>query len=276
MNTIARHSCVAFAMSLATATALPARAQESSLDAAAAQMADALAHSKHKTVVVFDFFGPDGRLTALGEKLADDFSNALSAANRALRVEDRRHIASAISKGQYAPDVVHNPEFESFLAGELKTDSFVSGSISLQGKDLTVVVKSRNAKDWKKVTSVNFSLSLTDDVQELLAKTVADAPVPPYLDPDNKEYSPAHCIYCPRADYTDEAMRSKIQGVVILEAVLAADGQIRDLRVLKPLPQGLTEAAIQAVRKWKLSPATGPDGKPLATRQMILVSFQLG
>jgi TonB family protein len=226
-------------------------------------------------VVVFDFFGPDGRLTALGEKLADDFSNVLSAADPALRVEDRGRMASVISKSQYAPDAIHNSALNTDFARELKVDSYVSGTILLQGKDLKVVVKSGDSRTGKEGASVNFLMALTDEVAVLLAKTVADAPVPPYLDPDDKEYSLPRCIYCPRADYTDEAMRNKTQGLVILEAVVAADGQIRNLRVMKPLPYGLTEAAIQAVRKWRVSPATGPDGKPLAVRQIIEVAFQL-
>jgi outer membrane biosynthesis protein TonB len=44
---------------------------------------------------------------------------------------------------------------------------------------------------------------------------------------------------------------------------------------LTGLPCGLTAAAIEAVKKWKLAPAKGPDGKPAAVRQMIEVRFNL-
>jgi hypothetical protein len=40
-------------------------------------------------------------------------------------------------------------------------------------------------------------------------------------------------------------------------------------------PGGLTAQAIEAVKKWRLSPATGPDGKPAAVRQIIEVTFKL-
>ena len=46
-------------------------AQETAMQAAAAQLADAIVHSKQKEVVVFDFSGPDKKVTVLSERLAD-------------------------------------------------------------------------------------------------------------------------------------------------------------------------------------------------------------
>lgn len=54
--------------------------------------------------------------------------------------------------------------------------------------------------------------------------------------------------------YTEEASRARIQGIVILEIVIEADGRVSGGKVLKPLPFGLTEAAISAVRTWKYKP----------------------
>jgi periplasmic protein TonB len=86
--------------------------------------------------------------------------------------------------------------------------------------------------------------------------------------------SPA-CLYCPRADYSDEAMKVKVQGVVELIAVITADGRVTDVHVAKGLGLGLDEKAIEAVRTWRLKPAMGPDGKPATVRQIIEVTFQL-
>jgi protein TonB len=83
------------------------------------------------------------------------------------------------------------------------------------------------------------------------------------------------CLYCPRADYSDEAMKVKVQGVVELVAVITADGRVTDVHVAKGLGLGLDEKAIEAVRRWRLNPAMGPDKKPAAVRQIIEVTFQL-
>jgi periplasmic protein TonB len=88
-------------------------------------------------------------------------------------------------------------------------------------------------------------------------------------------YGTPACLYCPRADYSDEAMKVKVQGVVELIAVITADGRVTDVHVAKGLGLGLDEKAIDAVRTWRLKPALGPDGKPATVRQIIEVTFQL-
>jgi len=88
-------------------------------------------------------------------------------------------------------------------------------------------------------------------------------------------YGSPSCLYCPRAEYSDEAMKVKVQGSVELVAIVGADGRVSDVHVLKGLGLGLDEKAIAAVRTWRLTPARGPDGKPAAVRQVIEVTFQL-
>lgn len=58
-----------------------------------------------------------------------------------------------------------------------------------------------------------------------------------------------------RADYTDEARRSNIEGEVVLEIVVRRDGTVGDVRILQRLGSGLDQRAIQAVRQWRFAPA---------------------
>jgi periplasmic protein TonB len=88
-------------------------------------------------------------------------------------------------------------------------------------------------------------------------------------------YGTPACLYCPRADYSDEAMKVKVQGVVELIATITPDGKVTDVHLSKGLGLGLDEKAIEAVRTWRLKPALGPDGRPAAVRQLIEVTFQL-
>jgi len=83
------------------------------------------------------------------------------------------------------------------------------------------------------------------------------------------------CLYCPRADYSREAKKAKIQGVVELSVVVTAEGKVTGINVLKGLGHGLDESAVKAVSTWRLKPAHGPDGQPAAVRQIVEVTFQL-
>jgi periplasmic protein TonB len=83
------------------------------------------------------------------------------------------------------------------------------------------------------------------------------------------------CLYCPKAEFTNEAMKVKLQGVVVLTVVITPDGHVTDIHLSKGLGLGLDEKAIEAVRTWRLKPALGPDGKPASVRQTIELGFQL-
>ena len=51
-------------------------------------------------------------------------------------------------------------------------------------------------------------------------------------------------------------------------------GNVTDVSVLKGLPMGLSEAAVEAVKQWKYKPAT-LNGKPVAVYFNLTVNFQL-
>jgi periplasmic protein TonB len=86
--------------------------------------------------------------------------------------------------------------------------------------------------------------------------------------------SPA-CLYCPQPQFSDEAVKAKYQGTVLLVAIITAGGRATEIRVAKGLGLGLDEKAVEAVRTWRFRPALGPDGKPSAVRQTIEVTFHL-
>lgn len=75
-----------------------------------------------------------------------------------------------------------------------------------------------------------------------------------------------------KPSYTPEAMRAKIQGTVELEALIAADGHVAEVRVTRSLDRvfGLDEEARKAVFKTKFLPCKR-QGLPVA----CLVTFEL-
>ena len=69
---------------------------------------------------------------------------------------------------------------------------------------------------------------------------------------------------------TEQARKAHVKGTVILRAVLAADGRIKHILVLKPLPHGLTEEAVKAARMIRFVPATR-NGQPVS--QFLLFEY---
>jgi protein TonB len=79
----------------------------------------------------------------------------------------------------------------------------------------------------------------------------------------------------PRAEsqYPLLGRQMKVQGAVLLKAMIGADGFIRDLRVLSG-PAILASAAREAARRWQFKPYL-QNGQPVETQANITVNFTI-
>lgn len=75
-------------------------------------------------------------------------------------------------------------------------------------------------------------------------------------------------------EYSDEARRAKLQGIVVLHIDVDAHGQPRNIKVVQGLGLGLEQRAVDAVRQWKFRPGS-IDGKPAVTSAVVQVTFRL-
>jgi TonB family protein len=74
--------------------------------------------------------------------------------------------------------------------------------------------------------------------------------------------------------YPEEARKARITGIVIVKAIISRDGVVKDVQVLKPLPFGLDQAAVDAVKQWTFKPAT-LAGKPVDVYFNLTINFKL-
>jgi len=69
------------------------------------------------------------------------------------------------------------------------------------------------------------------------------------------------------------AKQMKVQGAVVLEALIGKQGTIEDLRVLSG-PAILSSAAMEAVKQWRFKPYF-QNGRPVETQARITVNFTI-
>jgi protein TonB len=72
--------------------------------------------------------------------------------------------------------------------------------------------------------------------------------------------------------YPPIALAAGVQGVVILEAVIAEDGSVGDVRVRRSIPL-LDAAAVETVRQWRFTP-TLLNGQPVPIVMTVTVAFR--
>jgi protein TonB len=75
-------------------------------------------------------------------------------------------------------------------------------------------------------------------------------------------------------EYPESMRRLHKEGVVILEAVITASGEVDDVRILKSEGAVLDRAASDAVRRWRYRPAT-LNGRAVSVYLRVTVTFGL-
>ncbi len=83
----------------------------------------------------------------------------------------------------------------------------------------------------------------------------------------------ANLIHDVTPQYPTEAGRARLEGAVVLMAVIGKDGSVQDVRVESGLPI-LAQAAIDAVKQWRYKPYL-VDGEPVEVDSRITINFTL-
>jgi periplasmic protein TonB len=74
--------------------------------------------------------------------------------------------------------------------------------------------------------------------------------------------------------YSKIALRARIEGVVVLRAIIDERGFVTNVHILKGLPMGLDQAAVETVREWIFEPAK-LAGQPVKVYYTLTVQFRL-
>ena len=74
--------------------------------------------------------------------------------------------------------------------------------------------------------------------------------------------------------YPTQARQERVEGTVVLQAVIGKDGSVKNLNVVSG-PSALTKAAMEAVKQWRYRPFA-LNGEPVEADTQINVNFKLG
>jgi TonB family protein len=74
--------------------------------------------------------------------------------------------------------------------------------------------------------------------------------------------------------YTEEARKAGVEGAIVLQLVVNAEGRPENVRVVKGLRSDLDENAVAALQQWKFEPGK-KGGKPVSVFATIQVRFRV-
>ncbi len=254
--------------------AAPARAQQSEMDALAAQVVEIVHAEKRDFIVVVDFAGPQGNVTELGRLLAGQLSAALAKADPMLIVIARSRLMGILRDQNLLTHDLRQPEIAAAVGKLVGAQMLVTGEVGKKDQSFLVSLNVWNLPGEKKLAEKLGSLPANSAWEELLTK-----PVPgeegSVFSQGKGGIGEVRCEHCPLPSYAPEARAKKIEGVVVLAVTITAQGRAKDFVVIRDPGYGLDHQAIAAVERWRFTPARGRDGKPVAARGMIEVNFRL-
>jgi len=121
---------------------------------------------------------------------------------------------------------------------------------------------------------------------------VAPSPLPPTNTPPALPQAPSTSEVAPRSPvpravdskpillnspqprYTEDARKNGVLGVALVRVLVDTDGSVTRAKVIRPLPDGLTEEALRAVYSLKFKPARRDD-QPVPFWQNVVIEFNL-
>ena len=242
----------------------------------ASTLAEQIAKSGKKKVVVVDLEGPGAKPVPLGAWLADQLSASLTKAGKDLEVIDRARLRAALEQRQLSTRDIGNPKIANMLAELIGAEVVVKGSFAAAQNGVGITLAASEVPNRMTLGTTTGKIPMTKQMEAILEVPLQTLP------PRDGVFKPGtggvgypSCVHCPSPSYTGEARRAKLNGMVVLQATITPQGEVSDMAVVKGPGFGLERNAVEAVRNWRFKPATDQDGKPVAVRVLIEVKFAI-
>ena len=251
------------------------RPQVQSVEALASELADSILRSNNKTVLVLDLAGPDVDYATLGTFLADQISDALTRTPK-LKTIDRLGIPGTLWSLKLSEKDLGNWENARKVGKRLGAKAVIRGTFSREHGTLAIHLTASALSEKEEIVGTAAgTVTLTQEMNSRLPERLDLQSLLHVFRPGKDGVSFPKCTHCPNPTYSDQARADKLQGRVVLLVTVTAEGRTANLVVLRRAGYGLDEQAIETVRQWRFVPAHGPDGKPVAARIPIEITFRL-
>lgn len=126
--------------------------------------------------------------------------------------------------------------------------------------------------------NMNANAGASDIMSSMLASAAPPPPPPPPPPPAiiqrGGDVQMANCISCPMPQYPQIARQARIQGKVVLHAIISKDGTIEQLTIVSG-PAMLAGAAKAAVQQWRYKPTILDGSIAVEVDTTITVDFNL-
>lgn len=206
------------------------------------------------------------------------------------RVEAYENVESKLSLEEFVAEETRDSRFDVTTEKKLTVDGFAGREFSSLNKSSPAMVQFFSTEQRLYRFAVAGADARQDGVQRFFSSIrlgpqsagieVSEPPKDP-VEIDGERLYTKHeidvkikLLMKPEPQYTLEARKKGISGIVVLKAVFSATGHVTNIRVVRGLPNGLTEQSIAVARQIRFTPAM-KDGKPVSMWIQLEYYFSL-
>jgi TonB family protein len=241
------------------------------LDGLVKGLSAALQKAQAQTVVIGDFPENEGGASLQGAFLADRLWFAVLQQEKGFRTLNR----GPLHRQLYARDL-SNMSFEQAqveAARAMGAQVLITGRIERDANDLKLAITAVDTSSTRDISQWTWVVPRTPSL-DTLARQPIRARGPVYVLQQDGVSSP-DCAYCPFPQYSEAARKNRIEGTVVVEAMIDASGRATKVWEVRGLPDGLTQQAVDAVRQWHFKAAQNADGRAVTVMVPVDVTFRL-
>ena len=257
-------------------------------------LADRVAHdikaiplnsAKPRKIVVVDFLNDKYAANALGAQIAAALSEALQTRLEPGELITNQDFKSRLVAARYSPADLQDNDTLLKMTTRLGANLIITGRLFAFRKSTTLQLNLVTVPDGAGQNSTSADLTIPRETLKLLNAPV-DWPILPYsvTSCDLKPWlvpqafasagvTQPRCVSCPKPDYPQAAKDARWQGNVLLNVTIDELGHVVLAKTNQPAPYNADDAAIDAVKKWTMDPAT-KDGNPVTVCIPTLVNFR--
>jgi TonB family protein len=219
--------------------------------------------------------------TQLCEDLDSKLRTLLEAAVSGIQFSSKEDVVSLLKNHGFLSIDVFQDSILRTIVPTLGVDVLVVENLVWKGANYELSSKIIDVRKDKEVDTftVKIARSGTDNEEKpVFFGESQDGPFLFALRGNSNHFPPFRypaCDKCPDPIYPEEARHKGLEGTVVFLATVSEQGMAEQVGLIKSIDSGLTASALQAIRSWRFKPAIGLDGKPIAVRIPIEVTFRM-
>jgi TonB family protein len=235
-----------------------------------------LAANKKKPFIL-DLTLPNAVSCPLGAWLADKISESLAQSHPELDVVARNRWSSARGPAELAHDLNQEYVQDEQRAQSLGAEVLVQGNFAAipGGIGITLMASDRLAGGQSRFEAL-AELPLTSEMRAVLTNPLPQrVMLDGVLKASMAGIGSPLCQTCPVPEYTYVAKAKKLQGVVIAQVWVSADGAAQNVKIVRTPNPALGNAAMRTVHNWRFKAAHDAKGDSVPVVVDVAVTFRL-